>query len=51
MTTAGNLAFLLSLFALWFFYQQQVVCARCQGRGRHRRDCPLAARDDDPPSD
>jgi hypothetical protein len=42
MTSACALAFLLSLFALWVLYQQQASCARCNGRGRHRRDCPFA---------
>jgi hypothetical protein len=47
MTVAPAVAALLSLYALWFFYQLQGTCAQCQGRGRHRRDCPLAGPDDD----
>ena len=45
MTPAVALACLLSLLALWFLYQEQAVCVRCNGRGRHRRDCSYA--DDD----
>jgi DnaJ-class molecular chaperone len=46
VTSAGTIAFLVSLFALWFLFQQQATCARCNGKGRHRRDCPFADRDD-----
>jgi hypothetical protein len=37
-----TLGFLVSLFALWFFYERQGVCPRCHGRGRHAPDCPEA---------
>jgi hypothetical protein len=42
MSAATTVAFLLSLFAVWFLYERQATCLRCQGRGRHRRDCPFA---------
>jgi hypothetical protein len=41
------LAFLLSLVALWFLFQQQGTCVRCGGLGGHRRDCPLAGDEDE----
>jgi hypothetical protein len=47
MMLAPAVAALLSLYALWFLYQLQGTCAKCQGRGRHRRDCPLAGSDED----
>jgi hypothetical protein len=47
MSVAPAVAALLTLYALWFLYQQQGTCVRCQGRGGHRRDCPLARRDGD----
>jgi hypothetical protein len=47
MTAAPTLAALLSLVVLWFMYQEQSVCVRCNGRGRHRRDCPMAKHDHD----
>jgi hypothetical protein len=47
MTAAPTLAALLSLVVLWFMYQEQSVCVRCNGRGRHRRDCPMARHDGD----
>ena len=42
MTFAPAVASLISLYALWFLYQLQATCAKCHGRGRHRRDCPFA---------
>jgi hypothetical protein len=46
MTTVDAIAVLVSLLALWSLYQEQAVCVRCNGRGRHRRDCPMAKGDD-----
>jgi hypothetical protein len=46
MTAATSLAVLLSLLVVWWMYQEQAVCVRCNGRGRHRRDCPMAKHDD-----
>jgi hypothetical protein len=37
-----TLACLLSLAALWYFFQDQRTCLQCGGSGAHRRDCPLA---------
>jgi hypothetical protein len=42
MTNTLTIALLLSLFALWSLYSVQGVCVRCNGRGRHRDDCPFA---------
>jgi hypothetical protein len=47
MNAVTAIAFMVSLLVLWTFYQDQAVCARCHGRGRHRRDCPMAKHDDD----
>jgi hypothetical protein len=47
MTAVNAIAFMVSLLVLWSFYSDQAVCARCHGRGRHRRDCPMARHDDD----
>jgi hypothetical protein len=47
MNAASTLAALLALLVLWSLYQEQGVCVRCNGRGRHRRDCPLAKHDDE----
>jgi hypothetical protein len=41
LTGAATLAFMCALFGLWFMFQRQGVCARCNGRGRHRSDCPF----------
>jgi hypothetical protein len=45
MTTVDAIAVLVSLLVLWSLYQEQAVCVRCNGRGRHRRDCPMAKDD------
>lgn len=50
MTVAQSLAFLVSLAALWFFFQEQRTCLQCGGSGAHRRDCPLAKDKEDEPS-
>jgi hypothetical protein len=47
MTGASAVALLLSLYAIWWMYQHQASCARCHGRGRHRRGCPFDANGDD----
>jgi hypothetical protein len=47
VTPVPTIAALLSLLVLWWLYQEQAVCVRCNGRGRHRRDCPMARHDED----
>jgi hypothetical protein len=39
MQATPVLAFMLSLFGVWFLFEHQAVCPRCSGRGKHRRGC------------
>ena len=46
MSMAFIIALLVSCLVLWSFYEHEMPCLRCGGRGRHRADCPLRREDD-----